>query len=69
MASGYRTELWTTARIAEVIWKRFRVRYHRDQVGRIMHGLGWSHQKPRKRALERDEAKIRRFIREDWLRL
>jgi transposase len=69
MASGYPTQLWTTGRIAEVIRKKFRVEYHRDHVGRLMHRLGWSHQKPQKRALERDEKEIRRFLREDWPRV
>ncbi len=69
LASGYSTQLWTTARIAEVIRRKFGVRYHRDHVGRLMHRLGWSHQKPKKRALERDETAIRRFVREDWPRL
>jgi hypothetical protein len=31
--------------------------------------LGWSHQKPQKKALERNQAEIRRFIREDWPRV
>lgn len=66
MASGYATQLWTTARVAEVIWKMFRVRYHRDHVGRLLHSLGWSHQKPQKMALERNEAAIRRFRRREW---
>ena len=66
MTIGYPTQLWTTARIREVIRKKFRVGYHRDHVGRLMHRLGWSHQKPQKLALERKEAKIRRFVREDW---
>jgi transposase len=69
MTCGYPTQLWTTARIAEVIKKRFRVVYDRDHVGRLMHRLGWSHQKPQKRALERDEEKIRRFLREEWPRV
>ena len=69
MAIGYPTQLWTTARIGEVIRKKFRVRYHRAHVGRLMHRLGWSHQKPQKRALERKEAEIRRFVREDWPRV
>src|SRR6266481_583865 len=30
LAQGYRTNLWTTARIAELIRREFRVRYHRD---------------------------------------
>ena len=69
MAHGYRTELWTTARIAEVIWKHFSVRYHRDHVGRLMHQGGWSHQKPERRARERDEAKIEQWKRRDWPRV
>src|SRR4029077_7503453 len=40
-AHGYRTQLWTTARIAEVIGRKFGVHYHRDHVGRLMHGLNW----------------------------
>ena len=69
MASGYATQLWTTARISEVVRKKFRVQYHPDHVGRLMHRLGWSHQKPQKRALERKEGEIRRFVREDWPRV
>jgi transposase len=69
MASGYQTQLWTTARMAEVIRKKFRVVYHRDHVGRLMHRLGWSHQKPQKRALERNEGEIRRFVRKAWPRV
>ena len=42
MAQGYRTNLWTTARIAEVIQRKFGVQYHRDHVGRLMHRLQWS---------------------------
>src|SRR5437868_2820766 len=39
IAHGYRTNLWTTAGIAEVIERKFRVRYHRDHVGRLLHAL------------------------------
>ncbi len=67
-ASGYPTQLWTTARIAEVIHRKFHVRYHCDHVGRLMHRLGWSHQKPQKRALEREDGAIRRFVRQEWPR-
>jgi transposase len=69
MANGYSTQLWTTLRIAEVVRKNFRVGYHRDHIGRLMHNLGWSHQKPEKRALERNEQEIERFRREVWPRV
>lgn len=69
MAHGYRTELWTTARVAEVIEKTFGVTYDRDHVGRILHGIGFSCQKPDRRALERDEARIERWKRQEWPRI
>lgn len=65
-AHGYRTELWTTARVAELISRRFGVHYHRDHVGRLLHQLGWSHQKPERRAGERGEAAIARWKHVHW---
>lgn len=67
--SGYQTELWTCARVAEVIHKKFRVDYHVDHVGRLLHALGWTCQKPEQRARERDEAKIAHWRAHDWPRL
>ena len=61
IAHGYRTNLWTTARIAEVIEREFGVPYHRDHIGRLMHSLTWSHQKPERRAAERNEEAIERW--------
>lgn len=69
MARGYRTDLWTTQRIADVIEGEFGVRYHRDHVGRLMRRLNWSPQKPDRRALERDEEEIERWKREEWPRI
>ena len=69
MMHGYRTNLWTTARIAELIRNRFGIQYHRDHVGRLMHSLNWSPQKPERRALERDEKAIARWQQKDWPRI
>lgn len=69
MANGYRTELWTTQRIADVIEKNLGVRYHRDHVGRLLRQMGWSHQKPERRAVERNEEEIERWKREEWPRI
>ena len=69
LAQGYHTNLWTTARIAELIARQFGVSYHRDHVGRLMHSLGWSHQQPETRAVERDEEAIDRWKRKDWPRV
>ncbi len=58
LAWGFRTDLWTTPRIAEVIHRKFGVRYHPTHVGRLLVDLGWSCQKPERRALERNEQAI-----------
>lgn len=68
-ASGYDTDLWTCRRVAAVIQKRFGVSYHFNHVGRVLHALGFSPQKPLRRARERDEEAIERWRREDWPRI
>ncbi len=68
LARGYRTNLWMTARIAELIEPEFGVHYHRDHIGRLMHSFSWSHQKPETRAIERDEKAIARWKKKDWPR-
>lgn len=66
---GYSTELWTLRRVAEVIQKNFGVSYHPGHVWWILHGLGWSCQKPERRARERDEEVIQRWRERDWPRI
>lgn len=65
-AWGFETDLWTTTRIATVVKRAFGVRLHRAHVGRVLSGLGWSCQKPERRAVERDEAAIARWKRYRW---
>ena len=69
MANGYNTELWTTARIVEIIEREFHVSYHRDHVGRMMGRLGWSYQKPTRRSLQRDEKEIEKWKNGQWPRI
>lgn len=68
-AYGYRNDLWTTRRIAAVIKRRFRVQYHPAHVSRILADLGWSCQKPERRALERNEAAIEHWKRHRWVEI
>ena len=69
LASGFRTDLWTCRRVAEVIRQRFGVVYHPDHVGRVLHALGFTQQKPQRRASERDEPAIERWRKRAWPRL
>lgn len=66
LAQGYRTDLWTLERIAQLIRKKFRVRYHPNHVWWLLRGMGWSCQKPERRALQRDERAIAQWKRERW---
>ena len=69
IAAGYNTELWTCRRVAEVIEDRFGVTYHVDHVGRLLHMLGFSPQKPECRTREADHAAIEQWRRADWPRI
>jgi transposase len=69
MANGFNTELWTTSRVATVIHQCCKVQYHRSHIARLLHDFGFSCQKPERRALERDEARIEQWKRKDWPRV
>jgi len=66
LAYGFPTDLWTLKRIAHVIRKEFDVRYHPGHVWKILRRAGWSCQMPERRAIQRDEDKIRRWKRYRW---
>lgn len=65
-AAGYATDLWTLARVAEVIEREFGVKYHPGHVWYILRGMGWTCQKPERRARERDEEAIAQWRKEKW---
>lgn len=67
-ACGYPTDLWTCPRVGDVIRRWLGVRYHVDHIGRVLRSMGWSPQKPERRARERDEEAIRRWVKNDWSR-
>lgn len=58
-AHGWRTELWTASRAAELIERHFKVRFHPEHVRKILkRRLRWTSQKPQRKAKERDEVAI-----------
>jgi len=68
-AHGYPTELWTLKRVAELIRKRFGVQYDPSGVWHVLRNMGWSCQKPERRARERDDEAIARWRKKDWPRI
>lgn len=69
VAAGFHTDLWTCARVAELVRKQFRVQYHPDHLGRILHDLGFSPQKPRQVAREQDAEAVERWRKYVWPRI
>lgn len=68
-AAGFPTDLWTCPRVAELIAMRFEIQYHVDHIGRLLRSLGWSPQKPQRRAKERNEKEIQRWMKHEWPRI
>jgi transposase len=66
---GYAPDGWTGPLVRDMIQRLFRVDFHPEYVPRLLHRLGWSPQKPERRARERNEAEIARWRRETWPRL
>jgi transposase len=68
-SAGFPTDLWTCARIARLIRQHFGVSYHVNHVGRLLRSLDWSPQKPQRRAIERNEEEIQRWVKKQWPRI
>lgn len=65
-AHGFRGDVWTCERVAQVIRKEFGVVYHPAHVSRVLKKLRLSLQKPERRANQRDEEAIKRWKEERW---
>jgi transposase len=63
---GFRGDVWTQPRVAQLIKRVFGVSYHPSHVGRILKQIGWSRQKPITRASQRNEAAIERWRTGKW---
>jgi transposase len=66
LAAGFSTDLWTLERVAQVIKANFAIEHHPAHVWRILREMGWSPQKPERRARERDEDAITEWRDEGW---
>ncbi len=74
---GWPNQLWTADRVARLIRERFGVSYHPEHVRKILkQRLGWTSQKPQRKARERDDKGVERWkadelpriLREAWKR-
>lgn len=63
---GFGTELWTIKRVRLLIERMHGVRFSPSHVWRLLGALGFSPQKPEKRAIERDEDAVRQWKQRTW---
>lgn len=68
-AWGYVPSGWTGPLVRDLVLRLFGVDYHPHYVPRLLRKLGWSPQKPERRARERNEGEIARWIRDEWPRI
>jgi transposase len=66
-AHGFDTDHWTLARVATVIERLTGASYHPGHVWKLLrHRLHYRLLRPARRAVERDERAIARWVAEDW---
>jgi transposase len=69
LAAGFETDLWTLKRIAQVIRRELGVKFHVGHIWKVLGQLGWSCQRPERKARERNEEGIKRWVRYRWPRI
>jgi transposase len=65
-AHGFRADVWTCERVADLIRREFGVSYHPAHVSRLLKKLRLSLQKPERRADQRDEEAIEHWKEKKW---
>lgn len=63
-AAGYSSGVWTGPMIGDLIAERFGVRYHNHHVPRLLHALGFSVQRPRRRLARADVMRQAAWLRQ-----
>jgi transposase len=66
---GFPTELWTAKRVAQVIYRKWKVKFHPRYLNQWLAERRITPQKPRFQAREQDEKEVRRWLRTEWPRI
>jgi transposase len=64
--AGYSSGVWTGPMIGDLIAQRFAVQYHNHHVPRLLHELGFSIQRPRRRLARADKEAQATWLREKF---
>jgi transposase len=68
-AHGFRTDLWTASRVAELIRRKFGVEFHPHYLRSWLKKRGYSPQRPVRKARQRNEEAIVHWVANDWPRI
>lgn len=68
-AHGFRADLWTARRVAELIRRRFGVAFHPHYLREWLTKRNYTPQKPTRRARQRNDEAIDRWVKTDWPRI
>jgi transposase len=67
---GWPNQLWTADRVAQLIRRRFGLTYHPEHVRKILkQRLGWTSQKPQRRAREQNPKEVERWRADEFPRI
>jgi transposase len=67
---GWPNQLWTADRVARLIRERFGISYHPEHVRKILkQRLNWTSQKPQRKARERDDKEVERWLGDELPRI
>lgn len=66
---GFRTDLWTARRVAELIRTKLQVEFHPHDLREWLRKRNYTPQKPARRARQQDPVEIDRWLKEDWPRI
>jgi transposase len=66
---GFRTDLWTARRVAELIRTRLQVAFHPHYLREWLRKRNYTPQKPARRAKQQNPAEVDRWLREEWPRI
>ena len=66
LAHGFGTQLWTLKRVRVLIERLYGVTFSEVHVWRLLGSMGFSSQKPERRAIERNEAAVQEWKRRTW---
>lgn len=66
---GFDTELWTLKRVGLLIQQRYGVKFGLTNIWLILGALGFSAQKPERRAIERNPDAVRHWKQHTWAAL